>query len=285
VEGLEGRVAFITGAARGQGRSHAVELARRGVDIIAVDICRQIASVPYPMGKHEDLAQTVAMVEAVDRQAVAVEADVRSLAELQAAYERGVARLGAASIVIANAGICSPIPSERPDQWQDIVDVNLTGAYHTVKVAEQSLISAGAGGSVILIGSTAALSAPRQVGADAGSLAYTAAKHGLIGLMRAYSNYFAPYNIRVNSVHPTGVDTPMVTNSDIQDFFRSRPEMVAEFPNALPVRLIGSIDVSSAVVWLCSDQARYVTGVALPVDAGFTNGHGRALVLHSDLQG
>jgi SDR family mycofactocin-dependent oxidoreductase len=270
---LDGKVAFITGAARGQGRSHAVELAKEGANIIAVDICDQIESVPYAMSDSADLKETAELVEENERRIVAIEADVRNLNALQQAYDEGVSQLGPASIVVANAGVYSPIPTSRPDQWQDVIDVNLTGVYHTVKVAEQSMIKANTGGSIVLIGSTAALSAPHQGGSGAGSLAYTAAKHGVVGLMRAYANYFAPYSIRVNSVHPTGVDTLMVTNKTLQDYFQAVPEMADVFPNALPVQMVAPSDVSDAVVWLCSDGAKYVTGVALPVDAGFTNKH------------
>jgi SDR family mycofactocin-dependent oxidoreductase len=266
---LDGKVAFITGAARGQGRAHAVTLASAGADIIAVDLCEQIASVPYPLATPEDLAATVKLVEDTGARIVARNGDVRDRAALKAALAEGITELGRLDFVIANAGIA---PMMGENAWQDVIDVNLTGVYHTVDVAMRPLIKQGDGGAIILTSSVAGLVG---IGAPiAGSLGYTASKHGIVGLMRAYANFLAQYKIRVNSVHPAGVDTPMIDN----DFTRSWLEGMAQqehggpdMGNALPVEVLQVEDIANAVLWLVSDAARYVTGVALPVDAGFVN--------------
>lgn len=266
---LEGKVAFITGAARGQGRSHALRLAQEGADIIAVDIAAQIDSVPYPMSTPDDLAETVSQIEALDRRIVATVADVRDKGALQAAFDKGVAQLGLVQIVSANAGIAPMSLHPKPEGWQDVLDVNLTGVYNTVEVARQQMIDGGKGGSIILTSSTAGLTG---IGGDApGGLGYTAAKHGVVGLMRAYANYLAPHSIRVNTVHPTGVRTPMVLNDAMQEFIQADPAMGQAMQNALPVDMVEPVDISNAVLWLASDAARYVTGTTLPVDAGFIN--------------
>lgn len=266
---LEGKVALITGAARGQGRAHAVRLAAEGVDIIAVDMCDQIDSVPYPLATPEDLETTAALVADAGSRIVARRADVRDRAALKSALAEGIAELGRLDIVIANAGIA---PMAGEDAWQDVIDVNLTGAYHTVDVAMRPLIKQGEGGSVVLISSAAGLVG---IGAPiAGSLGYTAAKHGLVGLMRAYANFLAPYSIRVNSVHPAAVNTPMIDNDVTRSWLEGMAQQDHGGPdmgNALPVAALEPEDIANAVCWLVSDEARYVTGVALPVDAGFAN--------------
>ena len=266
---LEGKVAFITGAARGQGRSHAVRLAEEGADIIAVDICAQIDTVPYPLATPDDLAETVKEVEALDRRIFARPADVRDAAALRVALEAGIAELGPVDIVLANAGIAPMSLTPRDQEWQDAIDVNLTGVYNTVRIAAPAMIERGQGGAIVLTSSTAGITGIG--GSTPGGLGYTAAKHGLVGLMRAYANYLAPDSIRVNSVHPTGVITPMVVNDFMQAFLQADPAMSQAMANALPVDMIEPVDVSNAIVWLVSDDARYITGVALPVDAGFTN--------------
>ena len=266
---LDGKVAFITGAARGQGRSHAIRLAEEGANIIAVDICAQIATVPYPMSTPDDLEQTVKEVESLDRRIVAVEADVRDGAALQAAFDAGVAELGPVDIVLANAGIAPMSMSPQAAEWQDVLDVNLTGVYNTVQAAVPSMIERGAGGAIVLTSSTAGING---IGGNSpGGLGYTASKHGVVGLMRSYANILAPHNIRVNTVHPTGVNTPMVVNDAMQEFLTSDPSLSNAMANALPVPMIEALDISNAILWLVSDDARYVTGVTLPVDAGFTN--------------
>ena len=264
---LEGKVAFITGAARGQGRSHAVRLAQEGADIIAVDICGPIDSVPYPLATPEDLAETVRQVEALDRRIVAAPADVRDETRLRQVFEQGAAELGPVDIVLANAGIAPMSLTEPHSAWQDVIDVNLTGVFNTVEVAIPSMKERGAGGPIVLTSSTAGITGIG--GPTRGGLGYTAAKHGLVGLMRSYANTLAPHSIRVNTVHPTGVNTPMILNDAMTEFLAADPQMSNENANALPVYLIEPVDVSNAILWLVSDDARYVTGVTLPVDAGF----------------
>ena len=266
---LEGKVAFITGAARGQGRSHAIRLAQEGADIIAVDLCAQIDTVPYPMSTPDDLAETVKEVEALDRRIYSAQADVRDRDTLQGVFDAGVAELGRIDIVLANAGIAPLSVRPNPREWQDVLDVNLTGVYNTVEVAKSALIDGGRGGAIVLTSSTAGLNG---IGGDTpGGLGYTAAKHGVVGLMRSYANQLAQHSIRVNTVHPTGVNTPMVVNDVMQEFLQADPQMGNAMANALPVDMVEPVDISNAILWLVSDAARYVTGVTLPVDAGFTN--------------
>ncbi|VBA56310.1 mycofactocin-coupled SDR family oxidoreductase [Mycobacterium attenuatum] len=267
---LNGRVAFVTGAARGQGRAHAVRLAADGANVIAIDLCEQIDSVPYPLGTAEDLALTVTLVEETGARIVAHQADVRDRASLAAALRAGLDEFGRLDIVIANAGI-APMQSGA-DGWHDVIDVNLTGAYHTVDVAIPAMTSQGAGGSIVLISSAAGLAGFGS--ADAGSIGYTAAKHGLVGLMRLYANLLAPHNIRVNSVHPSAVGTPMIDNEFTAQWLAdmaAQDGSASGAGNALPVRILPAEDIANAVAWLVSDEARYITGVALPVDAGCVN--------------
>jgi SDR family mycofactocin-dependent oxidoreductase len=266
---LEGKVAFITGAARGQGRSHAIQLAQEGADIIALDICSQIATVPYPMATPDDLAETVKEVEALDRRIFARQADVRDEAGLKAVFDAGVAELGPVDIVLANAGIAPMARHETHEAWQDVVDVNLTGVFNTVETAIPSMIGRGAGGAIVLTSSTAGITGIG--GPTRGGLGYTAAKHGVVGLMRSYANNLAPHRIRVNTVHPTGVNTPMVVNEAMQEFLAQDPSLSNAMANALPVDMVEAVDISNAILWLVSDDARYVTGITVPVDAGFTN--------------
>lgn len=266
---LEGKVAFITGAARGQGRSHALRLAQEGADIIAIDLCQQVDSVPYPMSTPEDLDETVRQIEALDRRIVAKQADVRDRGALQSAFDAGVAELGRIDIVLGNAGIAPMSVHPSPQEWQDVIDINLTGVFHTVEVAKQALIDGGRGGAIVLTSSTAGINGIG--GGTEGGLGYTAAKHGVVGLMRSYANLLAEHSIRVNTVHPTGVNTPMVVNDAMQEFLQNDPQMSNAMANALPVPMIEPVDISNAILYLVSDAGRYVTGVTLPVDAGFTN--------------
>ena len=266
---LEGKVAFITGAARGQGRSHAIRLAQEGADIIAVDICQQIATVPYPMSTPDDLAETAKQVEALDRRIYTAQADVRDTAALKAAFDAGVAELGPVDIVLANAGIAPMSLHETNGAWQDVIDVNLTGVFNTVEIAIPSMIERGQGGAIVLTSSTAGINGIG--GSTGGGLGYTAAKHGVVGLMRSYANNLAQYSIRVNTVHPTGVNTPMIVNEAMQEWLSQAGDAANALTNALPVPMVEPIDISNAIAWLVSDDARYVTGVTLPVDAGFTN--------------
>ena len=265
---LAGKVAFITGAARGQGRAEAVRLASDGANIIVVDICEQIASVPYPLATPDDLALTVKLVEDTGARIVAQQADVRDQEGLKNALQTGLDQLGRLDIVVANAGI-APMQSGA-DGWRDVIDVNLTGVHHTVEVAIPTLIEQGDGGSIVLTSSVAGLIG---VGSDdAGAIGYVAAKHGIVGLVRLYANLLAQHSIRVNSVHPAGVDTPMINNEATRKWLGSIADKTPqEMGNALPVQVLQPEDIANAVAWLVSDEARYITGVTLPVDAGSVN--------------
>ena len=269
---VEGKVAFITGAARGQGRSHALRLAQEGADIIAVDICQDLATVPYPGATEADLAETVKQVEALDRRIVAQQADVRDLAALQRAVDEGLSQFGHVDIVCANAGIASFAPALdlTEEVWQDVIDTNLTGVWKTVKATAPAMVERGQGGSIVLTSSIAGLIAFPNLAH------YTAAKHGVTGLMRTLAVELAPHSIRVNSVHPTTVDTPMVANEPVWGLFLggvagATREQAAEGMkalNAMPVPWVEAVDISNAVLYLASDEARYVTGTTTVIDAG-----------------
>jgi SDR family mycofactocin-dependent oxidoreductase len=269
---VAGKVAFITGAARSQGRSHAIRLAQEGADIIAIDIAGPVKSVTgYPPATEEDLAETVKEVEALDRRIIAHKADVRDPRALKEALNDGVAQLGKLDIVVANAGIFQTSPALELDDagWQETIDINLTGVWNTAKVALPHLI-ANKGGSIIMTSSLAGLKAL------ANSIHYNAAKHGVVGIMRSVANEFAQYSIRVNSVHPTSVNTIMIQNEQVWGLFdpanphptRESAEPIFQSINALPVPWVEPVDISNAVLFLASDEARYITGVTLPVDAG-----------------
>ena len=267
---LKGKVAFITGAARGQGRAHAVRLAADGASIIAVDLCDQIASVPYPLATPDDLAATVKLVEDTGARIVAARGDVRDRESLSAALQAGLDEFRRLDIVVANAGI-APMQS-GDDGWRDVIDVNLTGVYNTIKVALPTMVKQGTGGSIVLISSSAGLAGVGS--ADAGSVGYAAAKHGVVGLMRVYANLLAKQSIRVNSIHPSGVDTPMINNEFTRQWLAdlvAQSDSPPDMGNAMPVDVLHADDIANAVAWLVSDQARYITGVTLPVDAGFLN--------------
>jgi (+)-trans-carveol dehydrogenase len=273
---VEGKVALVTGAARGQGRSHALRLAQEGADIIALDIEDQIASVPYGMATPEDMAETVRQIEALDRRIVASKADVRDFEQVERAVADGVAQLGRLDIVAANAGIASFGPSEELSEqtWRDMLDVNLTGVWHATKAATPHIRAGGRGGSIVLTSSTAGLEPYPNLSH------YTAAKHGVVGLMRTLAVELAPDFIRVNSVHPTSVNTDMINNAAMYELFapdlpeseRTKENLAPRFQsmNALPIPWVEPVDISNAVLFLASDEARYITGVTLPVDAGST---------------
>lgn len=266
---LEGKVAFITGVARGQGRAHAVRLAREGADIIGVDICADIASMDYPNATEADLAETVAQVEKLDRRIVARQADVRDFDQLCAAFQEGLAELGRVDIVIANAGIIRFSPETDPlTEWQDVIDTNLTGAWKTVRAALPALIDGGRGGIIILTSSSAGIKGTGSP--NAASQAYTAAKRGLVGLMQVLANDLAKHWIRVNTIHPTGVATGMTMNEAMAKLAAESDGALSAMQNALPIEILQPEDIADAVAWLVSDAAKYVTGVALPIDAGFT---------------
>lgn len=263
---VEGKVAFVTGAGRGQGRSHAIRLAEEGADIIAVDILEDYATVNYAMSSQADLDQTVKQVEALDRRIIAHKADVRDVAALKAVVDQGVADLGRLDIVVANAGICTVQTWDEvtPQVWQDTLDTNLTGVWNSMTVAVAHLIANG-GGSIVATSSTAGIKGLPFLAP------YVAAKHGVVGICRSLANELAKHKIRVNTVHPTGVDTPMVAGlGGLEPIINKEPELGSIFVNTLPVEIIEARDISNAVLFLASDEARYVTGLEFTVDAGNT---------------
>lgn len=266
---LKGKVAFISGVARGQGRSHAIRLAQEGSNIIGFDLCSQIESVPYPLASPHDLEETVNLVEKEGARMVAREADVRDPVAVSAVLERGLDEFGFVDIVLANAGIMPTFGALADDDqaWHDAVDVMLTGVFNTVRAALPSMIARDQGGAIVLTSSTAGLKGMGD--GSAGTLGYTAAKHGVVGLMRAWANALGPHFIRVNTVHPTGVNTPMVANAASMQWLSENPAMVEQMRNILPVPMVEPEDISNAIVWLVSDDAQYVTGATIPVDAGF----------------
>jgi SDR family mycofactocin-dependent oxidoreductase len=275
ISGLQGKVAFITGAARGQGRSHAVALAREGADIAALDIAEQIPSVKYRMASVADLEETAALVEKEGRRCLPIVTDVRDIQAMDRAVHQTIAELGRLDIVLANAGILHiPEPEESLEvaacNWADAVGVMLTGVYNTLRVVTKPMIDQGEGGSIVITSSTAGLKG--MTDGSGGLAGYTASKHGVVGLMRGYAKVLGPHGIRVNTVHPMGVATPMVINPEFEDLYQQgRGEKVMETsPRLLPIQILDPEDISNAIVWLVSDAARAVTGVTLPVDAGVT---------------
>ncbi|MFD4195093.1 mycofactocin-coupled SDR family oxidoreductase [Amycolatopsis thermoflava] len=269
---VEGKVAFITGAARGQGRSHAIRLAEEGADIIAVDICAPVETVSYPMPTPEDLEETAREVEKRGRKALTRVVDVRDQAALREVVADGVAELGRLDIVVANAGILAIAvdeptdPEQRQKVWQTTLDINIGGAWNTVEAAAPAMVDAGNGGAIVFTCSTQGLK--YAANNDLSLTAYTVAKHGMVGLMRCTAADLAPHSIRVNSVHPTGVNTPMVTNEVMGKYGEKHPQLGELMGNLLPVGVVEPEDISEAVLYLVADSGRYVTGVALPVDAG-----------------
>lgn len=272
---LDGKVALITGAARGQGRSHAVRLAEEGADIIAVDFVGEVDSVKpyYELATAADFDETVRQVEALDRRIVRSNADVRDAEALAAAVDAGVAELGSLDIVVANAGIFTfgdETHRVSEDAWQDLMDINITGVWHTYKAAAEHLIASGPGGSVIIISSLAGFKGLANVAA------YTTTKHGIVGLMKVLANELGPHGIRVNTIHPNSIDTPMVKNAATYGLFRpdlDDPKAEDAEPafaglNPFGKAWIEPIHVSNAVAWLASDQSYYVSGGQIPVDGG-----------------
>ena len=261
---VDGKVAFITGAARGQGRSHAVRLAEEGADIIAVDICENVAAAEYPMGTAEELAETAKHVETAGGRVVTFTADVRDQDALHRAATEGAAELGTIDVVVANAGICTLQPWDEvtPEVWREIIDINLTGVWNTCFVTAPHLIAAG-GGAMILISSTAGLKGQPFLAP------YAAAKHGVVGIMRVLTNELAEHNIRVNTVHPTGVETRLLEAMQSMDsLLQAHPDLAPVFSNALPAETLEPRDIANTILYLASDEAKYVTGVTLSVDAG-----------------
>jgi (+)-trans-carveol dehydrogenase len=272
---LEGKVAFITGAARGQGRSHALRLAEDGADIIAVDLCATVPGTPYPGATAEDLDETVRLVEALGRRIVAEQADVRDLPALEKALGTGVETLGRLDIVCANAGITvDPHTADAisEESWDTTVAINLSGVWRTCRAAIPHLKATGAGGSIVLTASVAGTRGYPHVGE------YVAAKHGVLGLMKTLANELGPYGIRVNAVSPTQVNTQMIHHDAYYRLFNpghpdpTREDFAAasQWGHALAVPWVEPRDVSNAIAFLVSEQARFITGADLPIDAGST---------------
>lgn len=268
---VEGKVAFITGAGRGQGRAHAVRLAEEGADIVVTDICAPVASVNYRTSTEADLEETAELVRALGRRVVTAVVDVRDSAALETAVAAGISELGGLDIVIANAGIASYAPVDKISEaaWDEMIDINLTGVWKTVKACIPQLV-AQRSGSIIIISSGAGLIAPANLAH------YVSAKHGLVGLMRALTNELSPHNVRCNSIHPTQVDTPMIMHEEIYRMFRpeldnpSREDIVevSVGMNLIPIPWVEAVDVANAALFLASEEARYITGMTLTVDAG-----------------
>ncbi len=271
---VEGKVAFITGAARGQGRSHAVRLAQEGADIIAVDVCKPIVqNTTIPASTPEDLAETADLVKGLNRRIVTAEVDVRDYDALKAAVDSGVEQLGRLDIIVANAGIGNggdTLDKTSEHDWQEMIDVNLSGVWKSVKAGVPHIIAGGRGGSIVLTSSVGGLKAYPHCGN------YVAAKHGVVGIMRSFAVELGQYMIRVNSVHPTHVATPMLHNDGTFKMFRPDLENpgpddmapICQMFHTLPIPWVQAEDISNAVLFFASDEARYITGVTLPVDAG-----------------
>ena len=271
---LDGKVAFISGAARGQGRSHAVALASEGANIIGFDICEDVASISplYPLARQEDLDETVALVEKAGGKMLARKADVRKFDQVKAVMDEGLSMFDHIDIVLANAGVVAFNKAwEYPEQtWQDVIDINLTGVWNTVRGVIPHMIDRGEGGVLLLTSSTAGIRGYPH------TAPYSATKHGVVGLMQSLANELAPHWIRVNSLHPTSADTPMLQNEGTYRLFmpdRENPgrddlEVMMKEGNAMPIAWVEAKDVTAVVVFLVSDEARYITGVQMPIDAG-----------------
>jgi SDR family mycofactocin-dependent oxidoreductase len=270
---FEGKVAFITGAARGQGRSHAVRFAEEGADVIAFDLCEQIDSVAYPLARPEDLDETVNLVEKSGRRIVAEQGDVRDFDRLKSVVAKGVSELGRIDFVLANAGILPIVGEQAQDisAFVDAINVMLNGVYYTIEAALPALLEHGEGGAIVITSSAAGLTGMHAKFSQKnhGTAGYIAAKHGVVGLMRGYANMLAEKNIRVNTVHPTGLASPMIVNQQVDQLLADQPEYLQSLENLLPVPLIEPSDISEAMVYLCGRSGRYITGITLPVDAGF----------------
>jgi (+)-trans-carveol dehydrogenase len=271
---VEGKVAFITGAARGQGRAHAVRMAQEGADIIAVDICKKVDTVDLiAASTPEDLAETADLVKGHNRRIYTAEVDVRDYDALKAALDAGVEQMGRLDIIVANAGIGNggqTLDKTSETDWTAMIDVNLGGVWKTVKAGVPHILAGGRGGSIILTSSVGGLKAYPHTGH------YVAAKHGVVGLMRTFAVELGAQNIRVNSVHPTNVNTPLFMNEPTMKLFRPDLEnpgpedmkVVGQMMHTLPIGWVEPEDIANAVLFLASDEARYVTGVTLPVDGG-----------------
>jgi SDR family mycofactocin-dependent oxidoreductase len=273
---VEGKVAFVTGAGRGQGRSHAVRLAEEGADIVAVDICRDIPTNLYPLSTSEDLKETVRLVEGLGRRIVAVEADVRERGQLSAAIEQGIADLGRLDVVVANAGIMPMGGEPKLQAWTDVVDTNLLGVINAVHAALPHLPD---GASIIATGSAAAFMTGIDLaasGQNPGGAGYSYAKRTLSEFIHEIARNVAPRMIRANVVHPTNCNTDMLNSEPMYKAFRpdlenpTRDDALPAFPaqQAMPIPFVEAADISNAVVFLASEESRYVTGLQFRVDAG-----------------
>jgi (+)-trans-carveol dehydrogenase len=268
----EGKVVFITGVARGQGRNHAVRFAQEGARIIGLDICHDLDHAPYPLATEEDLHETVRQVEAAGGAMHAEVADVRDYRAVREVAKAGIEKFGRLDVILANAGTYAPLPVQfvSDESWNETVDINLNGVFHAVKAGVRQLVEQNEGGAIVITSSTAGLKG------FYGSPAYNAAKHGVVGFMRSLALELAPNQIRVNSVHPTSVYTPMIINEVFPKLVRmdlpdAGEDDAAEFLRTMQpmdIPWIEADDVSNAILWLCSEEARYVTGVTLPVDGG-----------------
>jgi SDR family mycofactocin-dependent oxidoreductase len=260
---FEGRVALVTGAARGQGRSHALALAAAGADLVLCDVAAQLQTVPYPLAQETDLEETAAAVRATGRRCLPVVVDVRDVGEMERAASRAAAELGTVDILCSNAGVISFGSSWQlsEQQWNEVVDTNLKGSWSACRAVIPGMLERGRG-AIVLTASAAAFHA------YGGMAHYVASKHGVVGLMRTLALELAPHGIRVNAVVPGGVRTVMGTNDAMQGQLALDPEASRALTALLDTDVVEPEDVTAAVVWLASDAARYVTGVALPVDAG-----------------
>jgi SDR family mycofactocin-dependent oxidoreductase len=265
---VQGKVALITGAARGQGRAHAVRLAQEGADIIAVDVAAPLPSVAYDSATPEELAETAALVEKLDRRIVTARVDVRDLDALRTAVDDGVAELGRLDVVVANAGICVPRAWDKvtPKIFDDTISTNVTGVWNTVMAGAPHLVTAG-GGSVIIISSAAGLKVQPFM------VPYTTSKWAVRGMSKAFAAELGQHHIRVNTVHPTGVNTPMGTG-DMQavlgEAIGGYPRLAPMFTNLLPVDITQPEDVADTVLFLASDESKYITAHEIAPDAGVT---------------
>ena len=279
---MEGKVSFITGAGRGQGRAHAVKQAAEGADIIAVDICEDIPSNFYPLSSFDDLTETKRLVEATGRRCVALKADVRDREQLRAALEQGVAELGQLTTVCANAGIMPMAVGRDPHplDFQDALDVDLLGVMNAIAVAIPHILPAGRGGSIVITGSTAALM-PNTVGGgggepNPGGAGYAYAKRTLVTFTEEMALHLAPYGVRVNVIHPSNVNTHLIQNEYIYGLFRPDLEVVTRedfepastYFQALPIPWLEPEDVADLVCFLASDESKNITGDNIRIDAG-----------------
>jgi SDR family mycofactocin-dependent oxidoreductase len=268
---FDGKVALVTGGARGQGRSHALNLARRGADVVILDILDQIPAVEYTMSRQSDMDETVKLIEAEDRRVIAIKGDVRRYEDVEKAVDAAVGQFGHLDLVSANAGVMPTTgeASQQLDAWHAAVDTMLSGVYYTLRASTKPMVESGRGGSIVITGSTSSF---QGVAYDIrtlnpGQMGYGAAKHGVIALMRNFARALGSYNVRVNLVAPQGVRTPMLIN----DFFGPSVRDGAPpgwMANAMGTDIVEPQDVSEAVLWLLSDEARYVTGTSIAVDSG-----------------